>query len=371
MEAAAPACKVLVVDDEKSGREGFSRFLEHAGFEAEYCGDPATALQMAGRTRYDGFVVDILMAGLPVGHRLISLLRGDPRTAKSPILAMTGFGDDLLREALNLGADAATAKADFKNEGIPLMKRLIAGARLEAQGAPRVLIVEDDEQVAQLIERTLGAAGQPFATRTCGSRSAAAHQLRVWRPELVLLDLSLPDSEGLGSLPELRSAGDYGIIVVSATVGEGLSSACLRLGADDFIQKPFDGDELVARVESVLRRVKRPAPAARTDSHLLCVGPLRLDLVRKVLSGGGAPGPTLTTSEFKLLRLLFERHPAVVSWGEAEKAVRGQETTADGEASAAIRSLLSELRSKQAPDVAACLVTRRGEGIALDVTARP
>lgn len=374
MEAEAPACKVLVVDDEQAGREGFSRFLEHAGFEAESCGDPTAALQLAGRTRYDGFVVDVLMAGLPIGHQLIAHLRADPRTAKSPILAMTGFGDDLLREALSLGADAATAKADFKNEGIPLLKRLCLGARLEAQGAARVLIVEDDEEVSELMEQTLAAAVPPFATRACGSLRAAAHQLRVWRPELVLLDLSLPDSEGLAFIPELsrlRSAGDLGVIVVSASVGDRLVPMCLHLGADDFIRKPFNGDELAARVEAVLRRVKRLGALAKADVNLLSVGPLRLDLVHKVLSGGGAPGPTLTPCEFKLLRLLFERHPETVSWGEAEKAVRGQETGLVGEASAAIRSLLSDVRAKHAPDVAACLVTRRGTGVALDVTAHP
>lgn len=368
METAAPPepgllGRVLLYDDDFHCVPGIARLFHHAGFEAVGCSSLDRAEALAREGGFDAVFLDIMTPAGPLGHTLIARLRADPRTAELPILAISAYGGDLLGTALRLGADAAIERYDLNGRVVPLLARLCR----EGRAGARILVVEDDEAVAELVEQTLQCAPTRYAVRACASVRQAAKQLAAWQPHLVLLDLQLPDGDGLAFLSELRSlraAGDLGVIVLSAAPRADLGPLSLRQGADDFISKPPAGDELLARVEALLRRLHPQAAAARS----LAAGPLRLDLAQRLLTCSGAPGPALTPSEFRLLRLLFERHPGAATWAEAERVARGVEADGGGEASVALRSLVAALRAKLAPDAAACLATRRGVGLALDVS---
>lgn len=172
---------------------------------------------------------------------------------------------------------------------------------MDAKPLSRVLIVEDDEAVTEQLERTFAYSHAAYATLSCASVKRAAKELTAWRPDLVLLDLQLPDGDGLAFLAELgarRVAGSPGVIVVTAAPRRHLSPLALKQGADDFIAKPFDGEDLLSRVDAVLRRVKpREAPPPSTW------GTLSFDWTARTAAVGGRPA-CLTSTEFAILELL-------------------------------------------------------------------
>lgn len=184
--------------------------------------------------------------------------------------------------------------------------------------AERILIVDDEEGIRELLLTYLGDFGFEVAAVSDGSemrRHLAEHPV-----DLVLLDLGLPHEDGLVLARELRSRNDVPGIVIITGRGEPVDRILgLELGADDYIAKPFDLREVVARVRSVLRRLRPPegAAAASTTAPASSAGPAaerfefdgwRVDLgARSVLRPDGT-AVSLTTSEFDLLATLV-RHP--------------------------------------------------------------
>jgi DNA-binding response OmpR family regulator len=172
--------------------------------------------------------------------------------------------------------------------------------------APDVLVVEDEPTIAELVGRYLVRAGYTARTAADGLEALAAVEQR--RPDLVVLDVMLPRLDGLAVLQQLRERDGPtpGVILLTARGSEQDRIAGLRLGADDYVAKPFSVGELIARVDAVLRRT---APAAATT------GPLRFgDLVvapasRRVWRG--EEEIALTQREFDLLAFLAE-HPGQV-----------------------------------------------------------
>ena len=125
----------------------------------------------------------------------------------------------------------------------------------------KILIVDDDANIAELISLYL--AKECFDTRIAGDGESALQAVQAYRPDLILLDLMLPDIDGYQVCREVRAGSDIPIIMLSAK-GEVFDKVLgLELGADDYMEKPFDSKELVARVKAVLRRYKtQAAPAA-------------------------------------------------------------------------------------------------------------
>jgi DNA-binding response OmpR family regulator len=157
----------------------------------------------------------------------------------------------------------------------------------------RVLVVEDDSGIARSLVRGLERAG--YAARSVESGRAALAIDQV--PDVVLLDLGLPDMDGVDVCRLLRHRSDAAIIVVTARGEEGDRVSALDEGADDYLVKPFGLAELLARIRAVLRRM-RPM-----GSELLQYGPLNVDLrTRKVTVG--AREVTLTPKEFDILECL-------------------------------------------------------------------
>ncbi len=187
----------------------------------------------------------------------------------------------------------------------------------------RVLVVEDDDGVAGAVVEALAAHGH-VAVR-------AARAVDVWArvrgSDVVLLDLGLPDGDGLEVLRRLRRLTDTPVLVLTARDAERDVVRGLHLGADDYLVKPVRLRELLARVEAVTRRV-RPHAAGGGGPGVVEVGDLRVDLdARRAVVAGSDVG--LTTTEFDVLAVLARRAGAAVSrqqildevWGDAYLAV--------------------------------------------------
>lgn len=161
---------------------------------------------------------------------------------------------------------------------------------------PKVLIVDDEEQVRTLVTWQLES--ENFEVDEASDGDAALKKIISGKPDLVVLDLSLPGTGGLEVLATVRRKGSLPVIVLTARRDETERIVALDLGADDYVVKPFSPRELAARVRSVLRR-SAPAEPAR----VLDYGPLRIDLEARAVHVGGTP-VELTAKEFDLLAFL-------------------------------------------------------------------
>ncbi|WP_433263593.1 response regulator transcription factor [Actinosynnema sp. CS-041913] len=170
----------------------------------------------------------------------------------------------------------------------------------------RILVVEDDDRVARGLLTALRHAG--YEVHRVATAAAA---LDAPPADVVLLDLGLPDKDGLDVLRELRHRPGTAVITVTARGEERERVLGLRAGADDYVVKPFGTAELLARIEAVLRRT-RAARAAEDHGHRVTLGPLSLDSATREATVDGEPVP-LTRKEFDLLALLVTRAGTVVS----------------------------------------------------------
>ncbi len=176
-----------------------------------------------------------------------------------------------------------------------------------ASGRRTILMVEDEAAITEPLADALAREGWDSAVA-----GTAAHGLDLaeqLRPELVLLDVMLPDGSGYDVCRELRRRSDVPIIMLTARGEETDRIVGLEVGADDYVVKPFSARELVARIRAVLRRTRREQP---DEDDALEVGPLRLDQARHETTLGGEP-LDLTRKEFELLRMLMRNAGAVVS----------------------------------------------------------
>ncbi|MFI7613943.1 response regulator transcription factor [Nonomuraea terrae] len=167
----------------------------------------------------------------------------------------------------------------------------------------RVLLVEDDDRLASALVTALARHGH---TVTRAGQAVDALRL-AGGADFVLLDLGLPDMDGLDLLRRLRRVSAVPVIVVTARTEERDVLRGLRSGADDYLVKPFRTAELMARMEAVVRRGTRPRP---TRDDVVCVGDVRIDLGARRVTVAGEP-VTLTRREFDLLAMLA-REPGVV-----------------------------------------------------------
>ena len=166
----------------------------------------------------------------------------------------------------------------------------------------RILVVEDDQDINRLLCTILNDAG--YFSQSAFSGSEAMLWAEKEGFDLVLLDLMLPGLTGEEFIAKVRQHGTMPIIVLSAKAGVEDRVKVLRLGADDFIPKPFDNQEVLARVEAQLRRVKKFSAPPEKKQRFVC-GDLCLDREEFTVTAEGNP-VTLTAREFEILALLME-----------------------------------------------------------------
>jgi len=218
----------------------------------------------------------------------------------------------------------------------------------------RILVVDDEPDLLELVRVNLAQAGYAVETATTGSEALA--QLRRGPPDLVVLDLMLPDVSGTEICRQLRADPELGrlpVIMLTAKSDEVDRVVGLELGADDYVTKPFSPRELMLRVRAVLRRRSPGAPAQGVLSH----GVLRLDPTRHRCHVDGEE-VELTAKEFDLLHGLMQRPGRVMTRDQLIDAVWGSDVAVT---TRTIDTHLKRLREKLGP--AGCLIeTVRGVG---------
>ncbi len=207
----------------------------------------------------------------------------------------------------------------------------------------RVLIIEDDPNIVDLIRANLAVRG--FDTLVSSDGSKALALLETEQPDMVLLDLMLPEVDGFELCKQIREQSSVAIIVVSARGGERDKVTALNMGADDYMTKPFGIEELLARILATLRRTRPAEAVAEAVPSVIAIGDMEMDLVSQQVRLAGAE-VHLTPTEFALLRelalnrgkLLSRTHLLRRVWG------RGYETETEY-----VRVYIRRLRAKLEP----------------------
>ena len=221
-----------------------------------------------------------------------------------------------------------------------------------------VLIVEDDADIRAALTRELVDAGH--AVRTEPSAAAALTAVVDWRPDVVVLDLGLPDMDGREVLRMIRAVSAVPVIIATARDDENEMIALLDAGADDYVVKPYRAQQIEARMRAVLRR----GDAGAEDDGTVAIGALVVDVPRRVASLDGAP-LELSRLEFDLLAHLARRSPQVVTRRELLAEVWNQPY---GGSDKTVDVHLSWLRRKMGESASAprYLHTVRGVGVKLE-----
>lgn len=181
----------------------------------------------------------------------------------------------------------------------------------------RILVVEDERDIRRFVRMTLESEGHEVFEAATLERGLIEAGSR--RPELAIVDLGLPDGDGVELIRDLRTWSVAPIIVLSARSGEGDKVGALDAGADDYLVKPFGAAELLARVRAQLRRLTLTSPSA---DPVLRFGAITVDLARRVVERNGAP-VHLTPIEYRLLTHLASQPDRVVTHQQLLKAVWG------------------------------------------------
>ncbi|MCU0478625.1 MAG: response regulator transcription factor [Chloroflexi bacterium] len=202
-----------------------------------------------------------------------------------------------------------------------------------------VLLVEDDTATRREVATYLRLHG--FRVHEVPDAGEALERWEAGRPDLILLDLGLPDLDGTAVIRRVRREASTPIVVLSARDREEAKVAALEQGADDFVAKPFSPAELVARLRAVLRRAAGPGADPTGELH---VGALFIDVARHAVSVGGRP-VQLTAREFEVLKVLASHAGRLVTHGRLLRAVWG---TAYADEAHYVHVYVSRIRRKLA-----------------------
>ena len=203
-----------------------------------------------------------------------------------------------------------------------------------------VLVIDDEPQIRRLLRVTLEANGYRVFDASTGAEGIAEAAMR--RPDVVLLDLGLPDMDGVEVLRRLREWSNVPVVILSVRDDEEEKVAALDAGADDYVTKPFGGAELLARLRVARRRA---ISAVGGDAHV-CAGDLDIDLASRVVRKRGVE-VRLTPTEYALLRVLVTHPGRVVTHGHLQREVWGPGTVSQTHS---IRVHVAHLREKLEDD---------------------
>ena len=184
----------------------------------------------------------------------------------------------------------------------------------------QVLLIEDDERLAAMLSEYLGSTG--FAVRTAPDAASGLAALDAGRFDALVLDVMLPDGDGFDVCRQVRARSDLPILMLTARGGETDRIVGLELGADDYLPKPFNPRELLARLRAILRR-RRRRPESAGAASLLRIGRLEIDPGTRGVRVAGRPC-ALTGHQFDLLRVLARNAGRVMSREALMDAVRGE-----------------------------------------------
>ncbi len=210
--------------------------------------------------------------------------------------------------------------------------------------APRVLVVEDDPEMQRALALNLTARG--YAVTIAANGTEALNEAAAVSPDVIVLDMGLPDLDGMDVIRAIRGYTRTPIVVLSGRVGSGDKVDALEAGADDYVTKPFDVNELVARLRAATRR----AGPADGDA-LIRIGAVAINLEAKTAERTAADGSvervSLTPTEWNLLEMLVTHPGRLISQSALLARLRGQEGYTD---SSYLRIYIAQLRRKLEPE---------------------
>jgi len=206
----------------------------------------------------------------------------------------------------------------------------------------RILVVDDDERIINFLRSKLKASG--YEVFTAGNGVEGLEQAQAQEPDLIVLDLLMPKMDGLEMLKELRSFSAVPVIILTAKGADADRIRGLQLGADDYLPKPFNPDELVARIQAVGRRL---GPGERLKApEVFSLGHVTVDFKRRSISVRGQE-QYLTRTEWLLLSQLINNAGRLMLYGDLLTHVWGPEYRDDVQL---LRTCISRLRSKLEDD---------------------
>jgi two-component system KDP operon response regulator KdpE len=182
--------------------------------------------------------------------------------------------------------------------------------------AYKVLIVDDEPQIRRLLRNTL--VGADYNVAEAGSAREAMRLLGIEKPDAVLLDLGLPDGDGLELVPQIKAQSTATLLIVSAREATAEKVTALDLGADDYVTKPFDTDELLARLRTSLRRRVQGS----AESQVVQAFDVEIDLINRLVRKGGEE-VHLTPKEYAFLAELAKHPGRVFTHSQLLRAVWG------------------------------------------------
>ncbi len=203
-----------------------------------------------------------------------------------------------------------------------------------------ILVVEDDNAVAKLMAATMES--QDYQYRIASTGASAIMEALSYKPEVMILDLGLPDTDGIEVIKKIRTWSNIPIIVVSARSEDTDKVAALDAGADDYLTKPFSVDELLARLRVALRRVRHDRQRLSEESSVYENGGLRIDYAAGCVYLDGSE-IHLTPIEFKLLVLLAKNTGKVITHNYILREVWGNPAASDMRS---LRVYMATLRKK-------------------------
>ncbi len=275
---AADAVRTLVVEDEPRAAYLMKGLLMAAGHQVTVAADADAALAAA---RAEGFALAVVSAGVPDATALLAILEHDPDTRKVAVLVLAEPARHL--EFLAIGADECLERPVHPATFDDVCARLLVEAgRREAR---RILVVDDDTSVRAICVEILQQAG--YNVRDLGAPELALTEARRFRPDLILLDVMMPVVDGFRTAERLRADSATGltpIIFLSARGETADKVRAFRSGAEDYVVKPFDAVELVARVGKALARSTRELGASPT-TQLPGADAVAADIERRIAAG--------------------------------------------------------------------------------------
>ncbi|MGC8960510.1 MAG: response regulator [Chloroflexia bacterium] len=273
---------ILVVDDDSAVREMLSHILGQAGYAVLSAADGASAVDLARRHRPALITLDLAMPGVD-GRRLLPVFKEDPAIKDIPVLVISALASG---GALNIpGAAGALSKPVHREVLLRAVEDILHPPPEAVARRGKILLVDDEEDTRRPLAIDLNERG--YAVFELGEGSATLEAVRYWEPDLVLLDLRLPDADGMDILRALKEdwrTAQTAVILLSAEQRPEEKARAFRFLADDYVTKPYSIVELVARIEAVLRRREAEfstSPSTRLPGNVAIERALR----RRLASG--------------------------------------------------------------------------------------
>jgi two-component system KDP operon response regulator KdpE len=204
-----------------------------------------------------------------------------------------------------------------------------------------ILIIDDEVQIRRLLRLTLEGAGH--RVREAATAALGLNEAVTLRPDAVILDLGLPDADGLDVLRRIREWTTLPVLILSVRDQEAQKIAALDAGADDYLTKPFGGGELLARIRVLLRRA---AISGAAEPAIVSFGDAEVDFTNRQVTRSGQP-VALTPKEYELLRLLLRHRGKVVTHTQLLRELWGPANKSDQ--THALRVHMTHLRQKLEP----------------------